>query len=236
MKICAMDKDFILSRCVHFGPLRSANVGTVPAHVQGPSKEQLDRNTEFLARLIDAYGSCAMLAVEGDEVVAHARFYPQMICDQHSFCCQDPKHPITQQMVEMELSMIENPLDRVLRIDCFLVHKDYQGRGLSHALLDGVLDWAKAHDWRAVRAWASPDNYWLASQICAPMLRTYLKHGFQKVRTFPPSEFPSSAVGELLSQMQQGKLGPEKRKEFEEFCGGQDLSELAVLYEVERRF
>ncbi len=233
MKICQMDKDFILFRCAHFGPLSPSNIEEIPADISGVPKEQFERNKKLFARMIDAYGSCAMLAVDGDRVVAHARFYPQIIYDWQFFCCQDPQHAATQQMVEMDLPTVESPADRIVRIACFLVHKDYRGQGLGHALLDGVLDWARAHDWKAVRAWASPDNYWLASQTCAPMLRTYSKHGFQKVKTCPPSEFPSSLVRQLLMEIREGKFGAERKKEFEEFCGGQDLSELAVLHEVE---
>lgn len=233
MKVCPMQKDFVLFRCVHLGPLSPSNIEKMSVNAPNLSKEQFDRNKKFLARLIDAYASCAMLAIEGEFVVGHVRFYPQIICNTCQFCWQDPKYAITQQMLEMDLPRIENRADRVLRIDCFIVHKDYRGRGLSHALLDGVLEWARAHDWRTVRAWACPDNYWLASQICAPMLRTYAKHGFQKVRTFLSSDFPSSAARELLMRIREGQLGAERKKEFEEFCGGQDLSELAVLHEVE---
>jgi len=235
MKICPMDKSFLLFRCVHFGPLGPSNIEKMPVNIPDLTKGQLERNRQFFARITEAYGACAMLAMEGDLVVGHARFYPQMICDQCQFCCQDPKYGITQQMVEMDLPAIENPVDRILRIDCFLVHKDYRGRGLSHALLDGIVEWARAHDWKVVRAWASGDNYWVASQICTPMLRTYTRHGFQKARTFPASEFPSSEARKLLVQIREGKLGAERKKEFEAFCGGEDLSELALLHEVERR-
>ena len=75
MRICPMGRDFILFRCIHCGPLSPSNIGTMSENMEGMSGEQLDRNKEFLARIIDAYGSCAMLAMEGDLVVAQARFY-----------------------------------------------------------------------------------------------------------------------------------------------------------------
>jgi len=230
MKICPMDKDFILYRCLHCGPLSPSNIGTKSKNIEGISKEQLDRNKKSLSRFINTYGSCAMLAIEDDHVVAHARFYPQIICDQIAFCCQDPRYAITQQMVEMDLPIIENPADRILRIDCILVHKDYRGRRLSHALIDGILEWAQSHDWKGVRALAALDNYWLSSQLCVPMLRTYLKHGFQKIKIVSPPE-----GRELLMNIQEGKLGIEKKKEFEKYFAGEDLSKLEVLHEVEGR-
>jgi GNAT superfamily N-acetyltransferase len=198
-------------------------------NMEGVSPEQLDRNKEFLTRMIDAYSSCAMLAMEGDLVVAHARFYPQVIVNPPAFlCCQDPQYAITQEMVEMDLPAIEDAAGRTLRIHCFLVHNDYRGRGLSHALLEGILEWARSHGWKAVRAYAGADNYWLASQLCAPMLRTYAKHGFEKTKTV---SFPEAT--DLLRRIQEGELGVEKKAEFDNFCRGRDLSQLALLYEVE---
>ena len=202
-------------------------------NARGMSKEQFDRNKKFLARLIDIYGSCAMLAIEGDFVVGQARFYPEVIFDlagQKHICCQDPRFAATQQMIKMDLPTIQNPANRILRIHCWLIHKDYLGRGLSHALLDGILEWALSHSWKLVRAYAGPDNYWVASQACAPMLRTYIKHGFQKTKTVPSSE-----LKEILMELQEGKFGIGLKKEFEKFCAGEDLSKLAVFHEVERR-
>lgn len=233
MKILPIDKDFVLFRCVHWGPLSASNIETAPVEIPGLLEGQFERNRRFLTRVINAYGSCGMLAMDGDSAVGHVRFYPQIICDQHQFCCQDPNNAITQEMVEMNLPKLENPADRILRIGCILVHENYRGQGLTHALLDGVLDWAKDNDWTAMRAWASPDNYWLASQICLPMLRTYLKHGFQKGKTVPSSEI-IGMIRDLLEKIRDGEMGPEKQKEFEQFCGGQDLSEIATYHEVER--
>ncbi|NQT83484.1 GNAT family N-acetyltransferase [bacterium] len=229
MKIVPMEKDFVLARCIHCGPFSLANIEEMRSSEPAGSEEQFERNRQFLTRMIDAYGSCGMMAIDGDLVVAHARFCPQAICDQCQFCCQDPRAPITQEMVEMELPILENRDDRVLRIDCFLVNADYRGQGLSHALIEAILDWAKEHDWKAVRAYAAPDNYWLSSQICQPMLRTYAKHDFETIETAPSPE-----VEECLTQFRDGELGDEKRKEFEEFCGGQELSELSLLHTVQR--
>ena len=230
MIIRPMDKDFILFQCLHCGPLSPSNIGTKSRNKEGISEEQFERNKKFLTRIVDAYGSCAMLAIEDNSVVAHARFYPQILLDQVDFCCHDSKYAITQEMVEMDLPAIENPADRILKIDCFLVNEKYRGQGLSHALIEGILEWAQSHDWKTVRGFAASDNYWVASQICAPMLSTFIKHSFKKADTV---SFPE--VRELLQNIQEGKSGKKKKKEFEKFCGGKDLSELALYYEVERR-
>jgi GNAT superfamily N-acetyltransferase len=199
-------------------------------NIESLPKEQLDRNKKFLARLVDAYGSCAMLAMEDDSVVAHARFYPQIIYNQFKFCCQDPNHAITQEIAEMELPPLANQAERILRITCFFVHKDYRGQGLSHKLIDAILKWAKNNSWKSVRCFAYLDNYWLASEMCTPMLRTYSKHGFKKIGIVTIPE-----VKDFLQQMKNGELGAERKKEIEKICCNKDLLEFATFYEMERQ-
>jgi len=199
-------------------------------NIGSQSKKQLNRNTKLLTRLIDAYGSCAMLAMEGDSVIAHARFYPQIIYNRFKFCCHDPKHIITQEMVEMNLPPLTNPTERILRITCFFVHKDYRGQSLSHKLINAILEWAKNNGWKSVRCFAYQDSYWLASEMCTPMLRTYSKHGFKKIGTVKIPE-----ARDLLQQMKNGELGAEKKKKIEESSGNKNLSKFATFYEIERQ-
>ena len=225
-----MSKDFILFRCLHDGPLSPSNIETKSMNIGSLSKKQLDRNKKLLTRLIDAYGSCAMLAMEGDSVIAHARFYPQIIYNRFKFCCHDPKHIITQEMVEMNLPPLTNPTERILRITCFFVHKDYRGQGLSHKLINAILEWAKNNGWKSVRCFAYQDSYWLASEMCTPMLRTYSKHRFKKIGTVKIPE-----ARDLLQQMKNGELGAEKKKKIEESCGNKNLSKFATFYEIERQ-
>jgi len=227
MKLCPMNKDFILFCCLHCGLLSPS---TIEEKCSLP-KGQSNRNKKFLARLIDTYGSCAMLAMEGDSVVAHARFYPQIIYNQFKkgwFCCHDPNNEITQEIAEMEFPPLADQAERILRIACFLVPKDYRGQGLSHKLIDAILDWAKRNAWGSVRCIAYPDNYWLSSEMCTPMLRTYSKHGFQKIGTVVIPE-----AKDLLQQMKNGEFGAERKKEIEKICGNKDLLEFSTFYEME---
>ena len=225
-----MSKDFILFRCLHDGPLSPSNIETKSMNIGSLSKKQLDRNKKLLTRLIDAYGSCAMLAMEGDSVIAHARFYPQIIYNRFKFCCHDPKHIISQEMVEMNLPPLTNPTERILRITCFFVHKDYRGQGLSHKLINAILQWAKNNGWKSVRCFAYQDSYWLASEMCTPMLRTYSKYGFKKIGTVKIPE-----ARDLLQQMKNGELGAEKKKKIEESSGNKNVSKFATFYEIERQ-
>jgi hypothetical protein len=110
-----MNKDFIVFYCLHCGKLSPSTIDE-KCSLQ---VELSNRNKRFLARLIDTYGSCAMLAMEDDSLVAHARFYPQIIFDQFKkgwFCCHDPNHTVNQEIAEMELPPLTNQAERILRI------------------------------------------------------------------------------------------------------------------------
>jgi len=131
---------------------------------------------------------------------------------------------------EIRIPPLANPAERILRITCFLVHKDYRGQGLSHKLIDAILEWAKNNAWKSVRCFAYPDNYWLSSEMCTPMLRTYSKHGFRIIETVMIPE-----AKDLLQQMKNGELGAERKGEVEKICGNKDLSEFATFYEIERQ-
>jgi len=224
MKIHPMKKDFLLFRCLHSGALRPSTIDEECSL----SKEQSDRNKKFLTRVIDSYGSCAMLAVDGESVVAHARFYPQVIYDRFKFCCQDPNHAITQEIAEMKFPRLANQAERDLRITCYFVLEDYRGQGLSHKLIAAVIEWGKNNGWKSVRCLATRNNYWLSSEMCTPMLRTYVKHGFKIIGTVAIPE-----VKGYLQKMKDGEFGVEKKRGFEKFCAGEDLSELVSFYEME---
>jgi GNAT superfamily N-acetyltransferase len=224
MTITHMQNDFVLYCCLHCGFLSPSTIDDRCTL----SEEQADLNKQFLTRLIETYGSCGMMAMEKGIVVAHARFWPQAIDDQIKFCCHDPNHAITQEMVEMELPALDKPEDRVMRITCYFIHAEYRGQGLSHELIEAILEWAKANDWKRIRCFASNDNHWLASEMCTPMKRTYEKYGFKQIDTVDMPE-----VKDFLQQMQDGALGEEKKAGFEEYCSGQDMSELGTLFEME---
>jgi|GEM_PF-1711495 GNAT superfamily N-acetyltransferase len=229
MKIIPMTNDILLYKCIHSGPLDCSSIesgdisdGTVP-------KEQLERNRKFLTRLIEAYGSCAMLAIEGNSVVGHVRFYPKFITDRYEFCCHVSEYCITDEMAAMDLPPLETLDDRTLRINCFLIDKTYRGQGLSSDLITAIVDWACENGWKTVSALATHDNYWMSRQMCLPKLNTYHKLGFEtkELIVIPEAE-------EHLKNIEAGKLGADLKREFKMVCQDSDCEKLSRLYEVEK--
>jgi GNAT superfamily N-acetyltransferase len=232
MKIVPMDKTFILYRCLHAGLLSSSNIEQKSMNLPGLPREQTRRNEEFLRRLIAAYGTCAMLAMEGEYVVGYIRFYPKAIYDlagREHICCQEPQFWPTAEIVDMKMPRFEDLADQTLQISCWFIHGDYRNRGLSHLLLQGLIEWAQERSWASVCASATFNDHWIASQACTLMLRTYEKHGFHAI-----SKKPAPELKDYLRQVQEGKFGVAKQHECEKHCLGKNLSEIAVYYTVER--
>ena len=226
MKISHMNADFILYCCLHCGPV---NASTIDEKCTLPD-DQAARNKQFLTRVVETYGSCGMLVEEKGLVIAHARFYPHFIHDQFDFCCHDPNHMITEEMVRMELPRLEKLKERSLRITCFFVHADYRGQGLSHKLIAAILEWAKANEWQRIRCFASYNNHFLASEFCTPMLQTYKKFGFKQLKVVTMPE-----LTDFLEKMKEGEFGKEKKEGFEKYLSQKNISDLVNLYEMECR-
>ena len=232
MKIVPMTNDFILYRCIHVGPLGPENIDKLTAKDKQSTKDMFIRNKKFFSRLVKTYGSCAMLAMENDFVIAHTRFYPQVISEltgKNDMCCQQQEYASTQEMIEMDLPCIEELTDRSLRIHCWHVHKDYRNKGLSHVLLDAIIDWAKAHGWKTILASAGVNDPWVASLSCAPMLRTYQKHDFQIVSTVNSPE-----LLDYLKKLRDGEYGAEAKIKFEKSCAVKNLSQAAVYHKIKK--
>ncbi len=232
MKIVPMTKDFILYRCIHVGPLGPENIDKLTEKDRQSTRDMFIRNKKFFSRLVETYGSCAMLAIENDLMIAHARFYPQIISEltgKNDMCCQQLKYAPTADMTEMDLPTFEELTDPSLRIYCWHVHKDYRNQGISHALLKGIIQWAIANGWKTILASAGVDDPWVASQSCAPMLRTYLKHGFEITSTVPSPE-----LLDYLKKVRDGEYGVEGKEKLKKSLAGKNLSQAAVYYKVKK--
>lgn len=62
-----MSKNFLVWRCLHDGPLTKQNVDQPQSNPQCSWPEFRVRNLSLLEKLTDLYGSCAVLARDGDQ-------------------------------------------------------------------------------------------------------------------------------------------------------------------------
>jgi hypothetical protein len=71
-----MRGDFLLWRCLHGGPISRRTIDNPPPNLEVDWPFVRARNIPLLEKLTQAYGSCAIVARDGDDVVGTLRFYP----------------------------------------------------------------------------------------------------------------------------------------------------------------
>ncbi len=162
-----MTEDFILWRCLHYGPLSRQTLGQTPADTQLPWERYCRRNTPLLLRLTRAYGACAILARDGDRIVGQLRFYPKAVCAMTgagSLCLlQDHPSGPAEDFAKQAFPPLARLSDKTLSVHCLMTGSPqqagnpYQRKGLGTRLVRTLLDWAKAHGWESVEATAFED-------------------------------------------------------------------------------
>jgi GNAT superfamily N-acetyltransferase len=125
----------------------------------------------FLKAMIDKYGSCAVLVVDGESIVGVLWFYPDLVREQlgvgHAACIQEEHQVEALARLDLEsLPSMEELPDTSLRIECMMVVReydestvktDYTGRGIGKRMVTTLVAWAKDHGWRRIIATAIPD-------------------------------------------------------------------------------
>jgi hypothetical protein len=76
-----MTEEFILWRCLHSGPLSRDTIDKWPSSSTMSWERYRERNTPLLRKLTRTYGTSAIVARDGDQIVGKLRFYPRAVCD-----------------------------------------------------------------------------------------------------------------------------------------------------------
>jgi GNAT superfamily N-acetyltransferase len=99
--------------------------------------------------LIEAYGSIAILALDGRTVAGLLTFFPTW-CP-HVDLCSDGQ--IADALGRLDEALVPPPMDDpALHVRCLAVHPDYRGHGLALAMLERLKGWARCHGWRTLVA------------------------------------------------------------------------------------
>ncbi|NPV07979.1 MAG: GNAT family N-acetyltransferase [Anaerolineae bacterium] len=171
VRIEPMSEDFILWRCLHDGPLSKTGIERVPPDGTGPGALQWGRhhevNVPLLRKIIRTYGSCAMLARDGEEVVGFLRFYPKALfaLDGAGHMCLQQAYPAgpSEVLVEQPFPTLADMGDRTLSVHCMMTgspkqeHNPYQRKGIATRMVQSLVPWAQAQGWEAIEATAYED-------------------------------------------------------------------------------
>jgi hypothetical protein len=188
-----MTERFVLWRCLHGGPLSPETIDRWPEDSRMPWSALRARNLPLLGKLIDTYGSCAILARAGEQVVGVIRFYPKAICalpEAGQLCLQQsfPAGP-SERLVGQEFQPLEALEDRTLVVHCMMTGSPsqgtnpYQRRGLGTRLARALVAWARERGWQRVEANAYEDLDVLYAITGDAGLGFWQKLGFRVVQT-----------------------------------------------------
>jgi len=193
-----MSADFVLWRCLHGGPLSADSIDNWPPDDRMPWEKLRARNMPLLTGLMDAYGTCAILARDGDRIVGTLRFYPKAIVptgEGEGFCLQQayPAGP-ADGLAEKGFLPPERLEDRTLKIHCLMTgspsrkSNPYQRKGIGGRLVRGLIEWAARHGWEAIEVTTHDDLDLLYAVTGTAGKGFWQKLGFDMVKTEPQSE------------------------------------------------
>ena len=125
-----MTEKFIMWRCLHDGPLGFDTIDQWPPSSTLPLQRYRDRNIPLLVKLTKTYGSCAILARDGNRIVGCLRFYPKAVCDVEKaggLCLQqDPPGGPVEKMAEYDFPYPAQIDDKTLVVHCLMMGSSLQ--------------------------------------------------------------------------------------------------------------
>ena len=206
--IKAMDEDFILWRCLHGGPLSKETIKKLPENGMA-WEEHRAVNIPLLKKLIKTYGSCAILAKDGEKVVGTLRFYPRILFEDESligFCLQQgPPGGPSENSVEKEFPPLEKIQNKTLRVHCMMTGSSqenpnpYRRKGIGTRMVQELICWAKEKGWESIEATAYEEVEVMYANFGAAGRSFWEKLGFRVLN----KGTEDALEGEFLKTMQE---------------------------------
>jgi len=193
-----MSSEFIVWRCLHKGPLTKSNIDQ-------PNWDRFrETNLPFLAKMIEVYGSCAVVARGGNQIIGHLRFYPNSVCAMAApgpaLCLQEPfPSGPANDFLQNAFPPLDQISDKTLFVHCMMVgtpnrsNSTYQRKGLASRMVRALIEWATRNGWRAIEAHAYVDLPCIYA-ITGQAGKTFWdKLGFKAVESMAEPAFSQSA-------------------------------------------
>ncbi|MHB0878993.1 MAG: GNAT family N-acetyltransferase [Anaerolineae bacterium] len=217
-----MTEEFVVWRCLHSGPLTPDGIDVLPPPIQGQDAVSWEalraRNVPLLTRLVRTYGSCAMLAKDGDAVVGFLRFYPKAVAalPGTGLLCLQQRHPNgpAESLADEPLPPLEAMDDRTLVVHCLMTgspqqeHNPYQRRGLAARMVQELVRWGRDRGWQAIEATAYEDIDVLYAITGQAGRRFWEKLGFETIEkgSEPIEGWPEGLLSMVRAQAEAAGL------------------------------
>ena len=223
-----MTEDFILWRCLHDGPLAQDTIDQWPSESTLPWAAYRERNTPLLLELTRAYGSCAILARDGDQIVGILRFYPKAVLEMEGaggFCIQQdhPAGPVDG-FASSDFPAIAQIEDKTIVAYCLMTgspqqeENPFQRKGVGTRMVRFLIEWARARGWESIEA-DSFEDLPVIYEITGSAGHTFWeKLGFRPVDRYPHPELQDSNgfadfIKTLEDQAKSSGILPERARD-----------------------
>ena len=157
-----MTEEFLLWRCLHDGPLSCKTIDLLPETFRLQLEYFRERNVPLLRKIIQTYGTCAILARDGDKVVGQLRFYPKVVLAMHSsgYLClqQDPPDGPADDFADNDFPELAAIEDKTLSVNCLMTgssqqaENPHQRKGIGTRMVETLIQWAGANGWEHIEA------------------------------------------------------------------------------------
>ena len=162
-----MTEEFILWRCLHFGPLSPESIDDLPADSEVSFERYRERNLRLLRKLTRTYGACGILARDGDDVIGSLRFFPKAVLEvagTDGFCLQQsPPAGPEDNLADVDFPALEQIEDKTIVVNCMMSgpslvdEKPYLRRGIGSRMVRALIQWAREWGWERIEADAFED-------------------------------------------------------------------------------
>lgn len=214
-----MNESFILWRCLHGGPLSRETIDKCPSDGKVDWETRRAINIPLLRKIIKTYGTCAILAKDGDQVVGFLLFYPKILYslkEAGGLCLQQafPNGP-SERLVETRFPPLEEIQEKTLTVRCLMTgspfqdENPYQRKGIGTRMARELIQWAKENGWESIEATANEDLDILYAHTGQAGRRFWGKLGFHIMKTETKPRFRGEFLKTMLEQAKAQDLIPE---------------------------
>jgi RimJ/RimL family protein N-acetyltransferase len=220
-----MTDEFILWRCLHYGPLSGRTIDRWPSDTQIDWKRYRARNIPLLLKLTQTYGACAILACTDDRIIGQLRFYPKIVCrmeDAGGLCLlQDFPNGPADNFTEKDFPPLHQIEDKTLTIHCFMTgsplqkENPFQRKGIGSRMVKAMVQWAKANRWESIEVDAFEDLPIIYEITGSAGLNFWKKLGFRLLDRHPHPLLQEydEFVEKLEMQARSAGISPERARD-----------------------
>ena len=112
----------------------------------------------YYRKLIDAYGSGAIMAWRNRSLLGFLPFYPYNCGLQRIHCVCAPVSSTVADIDHRRLIPFDALNPKILELECLSVDPGLYRKGLGTAMSCYLIEWAKAQGWEHIRGWAFADT------------------------------------------------------------------------------